>query len=217
MKKADAIALRDAGYSYSIISKRLNIAKSTLSSWFRDRPFTPNEETLASARSGRLSYGLLKKQQREDETKRLIEKGREEVGTILKRDLWMAGLGLWLGEGAKTNEQLRLANSDPRIIQLWMRWLREVCDLNDQNITVRMHLYSDSDQSECQDFWSSVTGLGERSFRKTQIDTRLQKVKGKKGNLPYGTLHVSVVGNGNPDFGVRLFRKMNGWLSAILA
>ncbi len=214
--RAGATKLRDEGYSYSFISQKTGVSKSTLSNWFRDRPFVPNAETLERTKAGQLKYGMVKKQSRKREIERLLASGYYEVGKLSKRDLWMVGMGLWLGEGSKTVEQIRLANSDPEVIKLWLRWLREVCNLNDENITVRMHLYKDSNHEVCASYWQTVTQLSACSFRKTQVDRRTSKMANKKGKLPYGTLHVSVVAARHPERGVRLYRRMKGWLSAII-
>lgn len=211
-----ATELRRDGYSYSYISKQLGVAKSTLSNWFKNEPFTPNEDTLTRVKLGQAAYGQRKKQLRVAETHKLLLDGKREVGVISKRDLWMIGLGLWLGEGSKTVEQIRLANADPKIIQVWLRWLREVCKLQNTNITIRMHLYEDTDEAMCREYWKAVTKLDYGPFRKTQFDKRPLKQAAKNGKLPYGTLHVCVVGAGNPEFGVRLHRRMMGWVSAIM-
>lgn len=200
-----------------MISKELDIARSTLSDWFRDRPYTPNPEALKRATLGRTKYGQMKRDARIKETDALLLKGRNEIGNLTQRDLKMVGLGVWLGEGSKTTEQIRLANSDPTIIRLWMRWLREICGVSNEHIIIRMHLYLDSDELVCREYWQTITGLPISAFRKTQFDQRVKKIRLKAGKLPHGTVHIIVIGNGDPEKGVRLYRRMKGWVSAILA
>lgn len=214
--KALAYELRDSGYSYSMINEELGIAKSTLSTWFRDRPYVPNDEAMQRVAMGQAKYGNYKREQRQLETATLKQLGKQEIGGISERDLMMIGLGLWLGEGSKTTEQIRLANSDPAIIGLWLRWLRKVCQLSNDQIVVRMHLYADSNEELCTEYWQGITDLPRKSFRKTQYDLRSQKSALKTGKLPYGTLHILVLSNKDPEKGVRLHRRMMGWVSAIL-
>ncbi len=216
IKKPEAIKLRSAGYTYSMITAELGIARSTLSTWFKDVPFTPNENAKERIRSGRLKYGLRRKQERDTERADLSEVGRSDIGRLNTRDLWMIGLGLWLGEGSKTTEQIRFSNANPDVIKIWMRWLREVCNLSDSNIVARMHLYPDSNEASCRDYWQGITGLSENQFKKTQFDRRLSKLTLKNGKLPYGTLHLSVIALGDVENGVRLYRKLQGWISGIL-
>lgn len=210
-----AVELRRQGMSYGLISGQLGVSKSTLSNWLKDLPYTPNEQVLSRIKRGQGAYGLRRRQMRIDEISDLKTQGIFEIGKVSKRDLWMIGLGLWIGEGSKTMEQIRLVNSDPRVVHLFIYWLREICELEDQNITVAMHLYPDSDELSSIKYWMNITKLPKKQFRKTQIDRRLDKKRSKLGKTPHGTLHITVASNHNPDKGVRLYRKMMGWISGV--
>lgn len=214
--RPEATKLRDEGYSYSYIASKLGISKSTLSGWFRNRSFVPNDYTLRSVAEGQRAYGELRRAQRMNSINTYYNQGKNEVGSITQRDLWMIGLGLWLGEGSKTVEQIRLANSDPAVISLWVKWLHEICGARDDNIVVRMHLYPDNDEDVCRNYWMKITELPAAQFRKVQIDKRGSDTKViKKNKLPYGTLHILLSTNGNPNFGVALSRRLRGWIGAI--
>jgi len=216
IKKPDAVRLREAGYSYAMIKDELGISLSTLSSWFKDKPFTPSPVVRKRIRTGQYSYEKQKKKQRVIEINRLKAVGIREVGVLSKRDIWMIGLGLWMGEGSKTTEQLRLANSDPQVIILWICWLKEICGFRETDIFLTLHLYNDSDEEACKNYWRKVTGIENIRFGKTQVDKRQTKQKSKHGKLPYGTVHVSTRSGGDKDKGVRLYRRFKGWISAIL-
>lgn len=212
--KQKAVAMRHNGWSYGDISQQLGVPKGTLSVWLRGIPYSPNLAVKQRIKKGQEVYGIQRHKERVIETQNLKIQGQLEVGTISRRDLWMLGIGLWLGEGSKTLEQIRLVNSDPIIIRLFIRWLKEICELENNNITLAMHLYPDSVEADCQSYWSKVTGLPSTQFRKTQIDRRLNKKPVKFGKNPFGTLHVTVVSNKNLDRGVRLHRRMMGWVAA---
>lgn len=215
-KKTAAIKLRESGYSYAMIRKELDVPLGTLSSWFKNKPFKPNEIVLKRIRSGQYSYGERRKQERLAETAKLLQVGRQEVGELSERDIWMIGLGLWVGEGSKTTEQIRLANSDPKVIALWVRWLQEICGLHEENIFLTLHTYEDVDEERCKKYWREITGLPSVHFGKTQVDFRKNKSLAKKGSLPYGTVHISVRSMGDSQKGVKLYRRFKGWISAIL-
>ena len=214
-KKQKAAAMRNEGWSYSYISKALGVPKSTLSSWLKDISYTPNKQVLRRVAAGRGKYGIERHKDRIAQTATLISIGENEVGELSRRDLWMLGLGIWLGEGSKTQEQIRVVNSDPAIVKLFIRWLREICQLEDENITVAMHLYPDSNEADSQQYWQMTTQLPASQFRKTQIDKRLNKSTAKLGKSPHGTLHVTVVSNGDTTRGVQLYRRLRGWISAV--
>ncbi len=210
-----ALEMRKRGMSYSIIQNELGIPKSTLSNWLRDMPYHPNEIVLGRIKAGQGKIGLKRHEQRLDEIEMLRNQGVDEVGRLTKRDLWMVGLGLWIGEGSKTIEQIRLVNSDPIVVRLFIRWLREICKLDNSNITLAMHLYPDSDEEKSKKYWARITGLPLSQFRKTQIDRRLNKQRSKAGKLSHGTLHITVASKGNADRGVRLHRRMMGWVAGV--
>ena len=142
--------------------------------------------------------------------------GMAEVGTLSKRDLWMLGLGLYIGEGAKTIEAIRISNSDPAVITIAMRWLRECCSLSDENFSIRLHLYPDNDADDSTGYWQAVTGLPRERFMKIYTDHRENKKRSNRGRLPYGTAHLSVVCRGDSAKGVRLYRKLQGWMAGVL-
>lgn len=214
--KSTASKLRDRGYSYNMISKKLGISKSTLSNWFRDRPFKPNREVLK-----RIQYGPIKSAERSHNRKvaeinRLKELGIKEVGKLTKRDLWLLGIGLYMGEGNKSYDSTRLVNANPEVIRLAIKWFKEACSVKDNNIVIRIHLYPDNNVKKCLNFWSNVTRLPPSSFRKTQIDRRKNKAIIKNKKLPYGTAHITIISNGNPENGVKLSRKIHGWMCGAL-
>ncbi len=214
--RAVAEKLRDAGYSYAMINDELGISKSTMSYWFRDKPFTPNHEVVERLKYGPLKIGARRHNQRVQEVARIKEIGIKEVGLLSKRDLWMLGLGLYIGEGSKSIESVRIMNSNPAVILIAVKWLKEICNLSTDNIVISLHLYLDNDVTEAVSYWQSVTGLPYANFRKTQIDTREDKKLNKRGKLPYGTAHLRVVCNGDPSKGVVLFRRINGWMTGAL-
>ena len=49
------------------------------------------------------------------------EEARKEIGEITKRDLFMLGIGIYIGEGAKTFDIVRVINADPKIIKFTVR------------------------------------------------------------------------------------------------
>jgi hypothetical protein len=213
--KNEAIKLRDKGYSYNLISEKLGVGKGTLSAWLKDIKYSPNKQVLARIQSGPARSGELRHNARVRDIKEITALAKTELGKISKRDLWMIGLGLYLGEGSKLYEQVRIINSDPEIIALAAKWFKNICKLKNENITVAIHLYPDNNVDESLNYWSEKIGIPLGQFRKTQIDKRIDKSDKKRMKLPYGTAHITINGNGNPDFGVKLHRRIMGWIGGI--
>lgn len=211
-----ALDLRDQGYSYSYISSKTGVSLSTLHYWLKDRPYTPNEYTKKKIISGRGTSSKNKKLQAERLKLSSEENALRDIGTITKRDLHMVGLGIWLGEGSKTTKQIRLANSNPDIIRFWVQWLQSTCEFTPEQITIRMHLYADSDEKQCQEFWQNVTSLPESSFLGSVRDTRENKNILKHGKLPHGTVHIMTRALGDKSKGIAMYHRLSGWISAII-
>jgi len=215
-QKEKAMLLRKKGYSYNMIKDRLGISKSTLSCWFKEMPFTPNATVIKRIKEGPLISGIKRHNERVRNIVKAKKLAKEELGKISKRDLWMLGIGLYIGEGAKTYEITRIINSDPKVIKLAIRWFKDICGLKNDNILCRIHLYPDNDIEECLKYWSREIKVARKNFQKTQVDYRSNKSGKKKRMLPYGTAHVTIRSNGNSDFGVNLHRRITGWIESSL-
>lgn len=213
--KEKAINYRRLGYSYGIISDKLSIPKSTLSDWLRNISYRPNKETIKKINESKKKSIKYKQNKRIKETLKIKEKSKKEIGEINKRDLLMLGIGIYLGEGTKSNEHVRIINSDPRIIRLSIRWFQEICGLEKNNFSPSIHLYPDNNIRESTNYWSKITGIPENQFRKPQIDKRSNKLIKNKKKLPYGTLHIQIKSCGNKKFGRNLHRKIMGWIESL--
>ena len=122
--KEDAVKLRKEGNSYSFISTKLSVAKSTLSNWLKDVEFIPNDLFNRNVLNNRKKLVFLS---RVDKLKSIVEANtyaKKEIGVLTKRDHFMFGLAIYLGEGSKIGNYLRISNSDPRVIKFSMEWFK---------------------------------------------------------------------------------------------
>jgi len=214
--KIKAIELRKAGYPYQYILSQIKVSKSTLSNWLTNVPYTPNETTLKHISRAR-DMALKTIQENKLASIETAKKEAENyLGRMNQRDLFILGLGIYIGEGTKTQNLVRIVNSDPRIIKIMIRWFKEVCGLDDSNLRPRLHIYPDTNKHNAVRFWSKELSLNEAVFQKPCVDKRSNKSIKGKGKLPYGTLHLSVVSNGRKEFGVYLFRKICSWIDCVL-
>ncbi len=159
---------------------------------------------------------MLRHNKRVAETKKVKEEAKKELGDLSKRDLWMLGIGLYIGEGSKSIESVRIMNSDPEIIKASIKWFKDIFGLKDDNIVISIHLYPDSNKEKCLNFWSSATKISRSRFKKTQVDERKNKSVKKQGKLPHGTAHIRIISNGQADFGVKLHRRIMGWIEGAM-
>lgn len=215
--KIKAIELRRKGYSYSMINERLGVSKSTLSNWLGAIEFSPNRKVIEKIGQAKLKSALSKNKTKLSDIERRKKEGVEEIGTLSKRDLFMLGIGLYLGEGSKSLEEVRIVNCDPDILKLAMKWLRDRFNLKLENFKVTLHDYPDNDVENNKRFWSRKLGLPLKQFTNSILDKRVDKLVINKRKLPYGTAHLYVK-KGNTDLvGVRSsHRKIMGWIDAVI-
>ncbi|MFH1508594.1 MAG: hypothetical protein ABIE68_00260 [bacterium] len=213
--KEKATNLRKQGYSYNMISEETGLAKSTLSDWLKEIPFKPNRKVLYRVKRGQLKSALFKQNQRLKDIRTKSILAKKEIGKISKRDLLFLGIGLYLGEGSKLNESVRIINSDPDILKAAIKWFKDICDLKNENLVPSVHLYPDSNIKIVKSYWSKKLKIPLRQFGKTQIDKRKGKAIIKRGKLPYGTIHLNIKSCGNKRFGRSLHRHIMGWIRAI--
>ena len=207
--------MRRDGYSYNAISKKIGISKSTLHYWLVDIPYVPNDETikrigLARARS---REAISKKKQAS--IAKAKKQAQEDIGTLSKRDFFMLGLALYIGEGKKAYTT-GVVNADPRIIRLAIFWFMAFFEVPRENFTLAIHLYPDNNIEETLNFWSRETNIPRTQFRKTQVDTRKGKKMAKRGKLRYGTAHMTVLGMGNSEHGIFLQRRVKSQMDLVL-
>ncbi|MDO8505809.1 MAG: hypothetical protein Q7S48_04515 [bacterium] len=220
IEKEQAIALRVQGKSYNEIRKILNISsKGTLSYWFKDFQLPPEaKKRLAHKMWLAKKRGLL--QFNKDRTKAVLienklaqENGKAEIGTLSRRELLLIGAALYWGEGAKSERdkrnnsiaQLALSNSDPRMISLYMRFVREILAVPEERIRAGIQVHPNLSVDEAKNFWANITKLPLDRFFITYQISSASKLKRPKRFLPYGTISIRV----NKRV---LFYKMKGYI-----
>lgn len=211
-----ALALRRRGFSYAHISSETGLSKSTLSGWLTEVPYTPNKETIMAFGKARAAASARRAELRQKSIQEIRKTAVKDIGRISRRDLFVFGLGLYLGEGCKTNSQIRVMNSDSRIIQATIAWFR-MLGVEKKQIKLRLHLYPDSNVTHSLQFWSRTTSIPLSQFQKHQIDSRIDKKAKKRHKLPFGTVQLTVQSGGKKEYGVIFFRKIQLWSEAILS
>ena len=214
--KDKAIRLRTEGFSYTYISSQLSIAKSTLSLWLKDVSFIPNKLTRDRMQESNRKLTELKRVDKIASLSKAFDFAENNIGKITERDLFMLGIGVYIGEGSKIGNFIRIANSDPRIIKFSIKWLKKSFGLSDSNFKIRIHMYPDNNENKVIKFWMKSLGVKKKAFYPSSFDRRSNKKLKNKNTLPYGTAHLSVVSNGDKNFGVLLHRKILASIDSVL-
>jgi transcriptional regulator with XRE-family HTH domain len=163
-----AVELRRAGWTYTEICQELGVSKASVSLWVRDVEVDP--ALLAGRRRDRYLAGNLTKRphpmhtEKLDEIARCREAAATWLGELSERDLFIAGIALYAGEGSKTDGRVKFTNADPRMVSLFLRWLRRFFDVDERRLRVHLYLHEGLDLEAAVVFWSGVTHIPRAQF-----------------------------------------------------
>ena len=199
--KETAKRMRQNGASFGDISKKLNVAKSTLSFWFKDIVLTENTiikiKTLGKAKSVQalLRYSESIRKERIERHNLQKEEGAAIAGNLSNRDILMIGFGLYWGEGYKyENSELGFTNSNPYMIRFYFKWL-ELWGVGKDSLIFRLTIneFSRKEEGNIKNFWVNFLGIKKEQFSKTTyIQTNLKKASMKNVESYKGILRVKV-------------------------
>lgn len=220
-----ALILRLKGRSYNEISAHLGVPKSTLSGWFTGIVLSAKARSRIEKRVAKATLkGLIKRNK--NQTHLAIqrmrtgrEEGCKEIDRISAEQLRLIGATLYWAEGYKrmkqvggktlTHHPIALSNSDPDIAKAFMRFLREICLVQDSAIRIDVRLYKHMNKETVIKFWMQTLQLTRENFKNVYFGvSRASQGKRPFNRLPYGTIQIRV--NNTP-----LFHKIMGWIEGI--
>ena len=193
--KERAFELRRKGESYKAIKRSLGMSMSTLSEWFKDEEWSKEiKHRLASEASAKNSYKLaLMQQERKRKLDLHYEKARNEATaeyqTLSRNPLFIAGIMIYWGEGDKLSKyRSGIANSEPRMLNIFSRFLQEIGNIDRRKIKMWILLYPDLNDTACKKYWVEASGLAETNFSKSIT------IKGRSltRRLNYGVCNMAV-------------------------
>jgi len=200
-----AIKLRKAGESYSRIKKMLVVSKGTLSLWLRDYPLSEKRlRELRDWNEQRIEkYRETRRNQRETRLERVYRAQKKIVLPLSKRELFLAGLFLYWGEGTKHSmNTLVLTNTDPTMIRFYIKWLIKGLGVPKEKIKVRLQLYKDMNLKREKEYWSQITNIPFSQFRNPQIKDSYTTRRNHKGRFGHGTCDIAL---NNVQVGQKVF------------
>ena len=218
--KQKAIKLRKQGKSYLQIQKIIHVSKSTLSLWLRSIKLSDELTQKIYTRGKQKSIEALVKRNKEqtknarDKALKIRDTFAQEIRGINKKELFYFGLALYLGEGYKRGSEgaawkcVDVANSDPDVIRIMMRFFRECCGVDDKSFRLYLSLHDRKDEQLAIDYWIRQTGLKKENFIKTSFAQAFSTKYKYPRRLVYGTVHIRVY---NTD----LFHQIIGWIDGI--
>lgn len=217
-EKIKAIELRKKGSSIGEIAKKIAVSKSVVSLWCRDIALTKKQidnlhrKMMVGSYRGRMIFLEKIRKARKEETARLFDEGKKEIGLLAKRDLLIAGVALYWAEGTKSleKEQAAFSNSSSKMISFMMRWFEEIFHIARDRFTIqiRINKIHKNRVKEVEKYWSNITGLPQSQFTKTiLINTIARKAYSNKDY--YGTVRLSI------RKGTQVVRKLIGLIEGL--
>ena len=192
--------MRKRGESVKKIAKDLEISKSTASLWVRDIILSVQQlenlkkSSLDGAERGRLKNALLQKQKRIKLMEDYRKTGHRIIGNLTERDLLIAGLALYWGEGYKKGRRFQICNSDISMIKFLLLWLRICFGVESQDIRCRIGINEMHRDREIlvKEYWSKGIGIPINQFTSTSFKKVQNKKVYENFNDHYGTLSIEI-------------------------
>ncbi|MBM3206411.1 MAG: hypothetical protein FJZ43_02210 [Candidatus Staskawiczbacteria bacterium] len=223
--KQKALKLRLQGKSYTEINSILGVPKSTLSDWFATLEISAEVQQKISKRTQKNALESLLKRNKlqtyyaEQRARDIRERAKREVSKLSKNELFLVGVSLYWAEGykrpvvikgkIKTRHAVSLTNSDPYLVKMFLRFLREICKVPEEKITAGIRIYEHQNANYLLDFWSKTTVITPSKFNKFYYGLSKSSLGKKPFNiLPYGTIQIRVNST-------ELYHKIMGWIDGL--
>lgn len=216
-ERIKAIELRSNGESIKSIAKKLNVSSASVSTWCKHVILTQDQLRTLEKNAHDPNYGRRlqnsqkQRKLKEFKIKSLLNLGEKEIGELTKRELFLIGIALYWAEGFKKDTQVGFANSNPEMINLYLRWLYECCDVKKEDLITRVTVnVSHKDRvKEIEKYWSNSTNIPIENFRKPFYQQFKWKKIYENPNNYYGVLRIKV--RKSIDF----LRKIHGWIKGL--
>lgn len=168
--------MRRDGKSYSEISSKLKIGKSTLNGWFAKHEWSKavtkklSEQALKKNWERFRSYLESKKIERKIKYENIRLEACESFKKYRADPLFLLGLSIYWGEGDKVTPSIvRVSNVDAEMIKVFSLFLQKYSELPSERLRAGLVIYRDNDETMCKKFWSESIPLPYTQFFKTQV------------------------------------------------
>lgn len=155
--------LRARSWTLQEIAAELGVSKSSVSIWVRDVEFVPRPRNRGHPAGPKHPMRV----KRLAEIEALRSEAVEQVGSVSDRDVFVFGLALYLGEGAKTERSaLRMTNTSADVMQAFMVWLRRFFEIDEERLRARLYLHHGLDVDAATRHWSDVLDIPASQFQR---------------------------------------------------
>jgi hypothetical protein len=203
----------------------LGVPKATLSDWFSRLELSDKARERIKSRVHEKSISALIKRNKlqtylaEQRARAIRATAKKEIADLSKRELFLIGISLYWAEGykrpkvqngkIKTWHPVSITNSDPFLVKMFLKFLREVCEVSEGKITANVRIYEHQNENYLLDFWSKLTDISHNRFQKFYYGISQSSLGKRPFNiLPYGTIQIRVNDT-------KLYHRIMGWIDGL--
>jgi predicted DNA-binding protein YlxM (UPF0122 family) len=190
-EKKEARRLRKEGFSIGEIANKVEVSKSSVSLWVRDIELTKAQKERLQEKS---HLFVSKKNTEFFRKKRKFYQDAGKEKAKQGDQLHLIGCMLHWAEGSKERQRVDFTNSDPEMMLVFMKFLRECYEVKDEDISVSIQCYNDIHTvEEIESYWLNLLHLPNGCLRKTLVNKypKISKRK-RKSCLEFGTCKIRV-------------------------
>lgn len=216
-ERKKAIKLRKEGLSYSEIASRLLVSQASLSLWLRDIKLSKVQVEKLSIKkiNGQAKGAKIRHEKRIIAQEKILKDSVRQIKILSRNDLFLLGIMAYWCEGAKQKENnvsqaVVFSNSDPLLIKLFIKWLKEICFLTDEDLKFSLYIHENANVIRAINFWSNELNIPKEKFNKPIFKRHIAETKRNNIGKSYvGLLRVTVRKSTN------LNRQIEGWVKGI--
>lgn len=102
-----------------------------------------------------------------------------------------AGILLYWAEGAKRGHVVDFANSDPDMCVIFLRFLREVCHIDETRLRGFLYCHDTADPEQLTNYWSRLLRLPKDKFTQPYVrETQKSTGDRRPHRMEHGLLHI---------------------------
>jgi len=173
------------------------VEKTQIETLYRDKKYTIEEVAEKLNISFWSLYNLMKKYD-------INRRDRSEAGynynkikpqfeiklnlSIAEEKLKIAGVMLYWAEGTLKGSTVDFANSNPEMVKIFLRFLRDICGIRKERLRIYLYAYSYQNIEALKLYWHKITEVPLNQFTKPYIRKGNSNLSNRK--LPYGLVHI---------------------------
>lgn len=216
-KQIQSRSLRKQGKSIKEIARKIGVSKSSVSIWCRDIELSAeqiarlHENMIKGSYEGRMKGARIQKERKEKKIGYYLIAGLRDIGKLSDRELFIAGLNLYWGEGNKKSGGVRFCNSDPIMIKFIIKWFLQSLKISPERFCLYININRIHKKriNLVRKFWINLTGISIEQFRKViLIKSKSKKIYENSDNY-YGTADLRILKSTD------LLYQIKGWIKGI--